>query len=211
MIEARNRETRVEWAKRLFRNEVHALQDTAELPQTPALFAYSTDQQTIAYDHSGGYINAIAMQKMPGRPVPVYIGLTDSEVSHITKEVARIIEDIRQCGWAIDEGFPDKPYHQKAQSGTYPPPTDAQTAILGAIRTPHQRTLAARLTHSLCRAWLRIDYSNDINPLVEIEEETFPSAVTLDAPDDEDVSLYILNDATQYNYTTWTEILSSLK
>ncbi|PYI09861.1 hypothetical protein BO78DRAFT_307670 [Aspergillus sclerotiicarbonarius CBS 121057] len=89
-----DREDNKKYAKEQFESEVRALRDTERLPSTPTLFHHSITQQAFTHEYPGGYIHAIAMQRMPGIPAPDYDDLSAEEQGRIKKQVIRMLRSM---------------------------------------------------------------------------------------------------------------------
>ncbi|KAB8257807.1 hypothetical protein BDV32DRAFT_151945 [Aspergillus pseudonomiae] len=105
--EPRSYADHIEWGKRIFQDEVHALQLLQPLRGTPILYDHGVLQQTDRHDYPGGVIHAIAMSKMPGKPATEYEDLSNTERAYLKSKVIHILEDIRLLGWEMDDGAPD--------------------------------------------------------------------------------------------------------
>ncbi|KAE8311677.1 hypothetical protein BDV41DRAFT_589430 [Aspergillus transmontanensis] len=98
---------RIEWSKRIFRDEIRALRLLEPLRETPTLYDYGVLEQDDRHDYPGGFINAIAMSRMPGKPATDYPDLSDVEGEGLKRKVLQILQDIRLLGWELYDGEPD--------------------------------------------------------------------------------------------------------
>ncbi|KAE8383749.1 hypothetical protein BDV26DRAFT_287170 [Aspergillus bertholletiae] len=96
-----------DWGKKIFQDEVRALQLLEPLRGIPNLYNYGVLEQTDGHEYPGGFINAIAMSKMPGKPATDYLDLSDMEGECLRGKVAHILEDIRLLSWVLDDDAPD--------------------------------------------------------------------------------------------------------
>lgn len=87
-----NRPGTLRWATDLFQDEIQALIDCRDLTRTPDLLDESVQAQDNQYEYPGGYLQIIAMSRMPGKPVTEYFDLSDFEGLHIKRELIEILE-----------------------------------------------------------------------------------------------------------------------
>ncbi|OGM39250.1 hypothetical protein ABOM_012067 [Aspergillus bombycis] len=105
--------------KRIFQDEVHALQLLGPLHGTPTLYDHGVLRQTDRHDYPGGIINAIAMSKIPGKPATEYGDLNGTEGPYLKSKVTQILEDIRLLGWEMDDGSPDNIIYDRPTRTVY--------------------------------------------------------------------------------------------
>ncbi|KAE8326479.1 hypothetical protein BDV39DRAFT_205889 [Aspergillus sergii] len=107
LYEPRQYAHRIEWSKRIFRDEIRALRLLEPHRETPTLYDYGVLEQDDRHQYPGGFINAIAMSKMLGKPATDYPDLSDVEGECTKHKVVQILEEIRLLGWEMDDGAPD--------------------------------------------------------------------------------------------------------
>ncbi|KAK1139145.1 hypothetical protein N8T08_001268 [Aspergillus melleus] len=95
------------WGKKQLERDIRALQVTESIVETPYLLEHAILRQDDIHEYPGGYISAIVMSKMPGKPADEYDGLTTSERSLIKGRVTSILESMRLVGWKMSEGYPE--------------------------------------------------------------------------------------------------------
>ncbi|KAI9041336.1 intradiol ring-cleavage dioxygenase [Aspergillus affinis] len=78
--EPQSSETVHNFAARVFQDEVQDLLNTSNLRSTPTLFGRDTQKQGDNLENPGGYLNIIAMSKIPGEPVTEHTDLSDAGV-----------------------------------------------------------------------------------------------------------------------------------
>lgn len=66
--------------------------DTSSLRSTPTFFGEDVRTQDLTFENPGGYLNIIAMSRMPGMPVTEYIDLSDAEATLIKRSLMQILE-----------------------------------------------------------------------------------------------------------------------
>lgn len=91
-MESKNSNATAEWANDIFRGEVDALRITAAVEATPRLLAYGTLIQSRAHQFPGGYLNVIAMSKMPGKPITDYEDFNEEDTQTIIGKVRQGLE-----------------------------------------------------------------------------------------------------------------------
>ncbi|EAU35494.1 predicted protein [Aspergillus terreus NIH2624] len=88
------RQDNIEWAKRVFQDEVRAIRNLQSIEGLPTLLDNGVKTQGPAYEYPGGYMNCIAMSRVRGKPALDYLDLIEWEGSHIKREVTRILESV---------------------------------------------------------------------------------------------------------------------
>ena len=86
------RQDNIEWAKRVFQDEVRAIRNLQSIEGLPTLLDNGVKTQGPAYEYPGGYMNCIAMSRVRGKPALDYLDLIEWEGSHIKREVTHILE-----------------------------------------------------------------------------------------------------------------------
>ncbi|RMZ40014.1 hypothetical protein CA14_000817 [Aspergillus flavus] len=80
---------------------IRALRLLEPLRETSTLYDYGVLEQDDRHDYPGGFINAIAMSRMPGKPATDYPDLSDVEGEGLKRKVLQILEGIRLLGWEL--------------------------------------------------------------------------------------------------------------
>ena len=83
----------IAWAKRVFGDEIFALEDADGSGHTPHLISYLCDQQSSDMPYPGGYIHIILMSFVPGEnPARIYSNLTADDLQIIRKQLTQTLE-----------------------------------------------------------------------------------------------------------------------
>jgi hypothetical protein len=99
-----------------------------------------------------------------------------------------------------------QPCHQAIDCKSFVQPTLEQSVIFTTIRTLKEREIASTLFNSRRRLlpWLRTSYSEGINPLQLLDDESIAGTMSRDGECD-----LVLDDKDKHNYgTNWKQILS---
>ncbi|KAL1968235.1 hypothetical protein VTN77DRAFT_2070 [Rasamsonia byssochlamydoides] len=115
----RDRPVKIDWAKDVFCKEYRALQDCEDIGFTPLFYGSEELRQGWEYEFPGGYLNVIAMLRVPGSVTLDMEDLTENEQLLIKRQLTVILENIRLRGWEFLDPSPDKVLFDRDAGQTY--------------------------------------------------------------------------------------------
>ena len=87
------RENIIDWAERIFLNEICALEDAESSGHTPRIIGSIFGQQSSEMPYPEGYLHLILMSFVPGEnPAKIYNNLTTNDLWIIRTQLAQTLE-----------------------------------------------------------------------------------------------------------------------